>query len=117
MKGGRLLVFMAYGISSRVAEGAVSKARAKGIKLGLIRPITLWPFPRKAFAELSENCKALVTVEMNLMGQLREDVMLYSKCKYPVHAFTTAYKVPAVDDLIEYAEGIIAGTVKEEEVF
>lgn len=111
------VVLVAYGISSRVAEGAVTKARAEGIKLGLIRPITLWPFPRKAFAELSEDCKALVTVEMNMMGQLREDVMLYTKCAYPTYAITTAYKVPGVDQIIDFARGILAGSISEEEVF
>ncbi len=111
------VVFIAYGISSRVAEGAVREARAKGVKLGMIRLITLWPFPRRAFAELSKDCKALVTVEMNMMGQLREDVMLYSKCQYPVYALTTAYKVPGVDQCVEFAEDILAGKVNEEEVY
>ena len=111
------VVLVAYGISSRVAEGAVHAAREKGIKLGLIRPITLWPFPRKAFAELSENCKALVTVEMNMMGQLCEDVMLYTKSKYPTYAIATAYKVPAVEEVVAYAEDILAGKAKEQEVF
>ena len=54
---------------------------------------------------------------MNMMGQLREDVMLYSKCKYPVYAITTAYKVPAVDEVVSFAEDILAGKVKEEEVY
>lgn len=111
------VVILAYGISSRVAEGAVRVAREKGIKLGLIRPITLFPFPRKAFEELSDDCKALMTIEMNMMGQFREDVMLYDKCKHPVYALATAYKVPTVDQVIEYAEGILAGTTVEEEVY
>lgn len=111
------VVILAYGISSRVAEGAVRVAREKGIKLGLIRPITLFPFPRKAFEELSDDCKALMTIEMNMMGQFREDVMLYDKCKHPVYALATAYKVPTVDQVIEYAEGILAGTIEEEEVY
>ncbi|WP_130860943.1 3-methyl-2-oxobutanoate dehydrogenase subunit VorB [Bacilliculturomica massiliensis] len=111
------VVLIAYGISSRVAEGAVRMARAQGIKLGLIRPITLWPFPRKAFEELSGSCKALVTVEMNMMGQLCEDVMLYTKSKYPTYAITTAYQVPAIDEIVAFAQDILAGTAKEQEVF
>jgi 2-oxoglutarate/2-oxoacid ferredoxin oxidoreductase subunit alpha len=111
------IVLVAYGISSRVAEGAVREAREKGIKLGLIRPITLWPFSRKAFAELSDKCMALVTVEMNMMGQLREDVMLYTKSKYPTYAITTAYKVPTTDEIIEFAESILMGTATEQEVY
>ncbi|HHW94518.1 MAG TPA: 3-methyl-2-oxobutanoate dehydrogenase subunit beta [Mogibacterium sp.] len=110
------ICLLAYGISSRIAEGAVRKAREEGIKLGLIRPITLWPFPKKAFSEL-KNCKALVTVEMNMMGQFREDVILYSGNKYPTYAITTAYKVPKIDDIIAFAKKIIAGEIEPEEVF
>ncbi len=111
------IVFVAYGISSRVAEGAVRKARAEGLKLGLIRPITLWPFPRKAFAEVKKDCKALVTVEMNMMGQMREDVLLYSKHQFPTFALTTAQRVPTVDQVINYAKGILDGSIKEQEVY
>ena len=92
-------------------------ARAQGIRLGLIRPITLWPFPRKAFEELSVNCKALVTVEMNMMGQMREDVILYSKNKYPTYAITTAYKVPTIDRIISFVQDIRNGKIKDQEVF
>ena len=111
------IVLIAYGISSRVAQGAVRFARSQDIKLGLIRPITLWPFPRKAFEELSVNCKALVTVEMNMMGQMREDVILYSKNKYPTYAITTAYKVPTIEQIITFTQNILNGKVKEQEVF
>ncbi len=111
------VVFVAYGISSRVAEGAVRQARARGIRLGLIRPITLWPFPRKAFAELSGDCKALVTVEMNMMGQLREDVILYSENRIPTYVIATAQKVPTIDDLIAFAQDILSGKAEKQEVF
>ncbi len=111
------VVAVAYGISSRVAEGAVRRARAAGIKLGLIRPITLWPFPRRAFEELPGCCRALFTVEMNMMGQLREDVMLYTGCRYPTYAMTTAQRVPSVDGVLEFAAGILSGKLEKEEVF
>ena len=62
------VVLVAYGISSRVSREAVEIARAQGFKLGLIRPITLWPFPKKAFEEAKE-AKAFLTVEMNILGQ------------------------------------------------
>ncbi len=58
----------------------------KGIKLGLIRPITLWPFPKKAFAPLIDNLKGIVTVELNT-GQMIEDVQLAVQCKKPVYLF------------------------------
>ena len=110
------IVFVAYGVSSRVAEGAVREGRAQGIKLGLIRPITLWPYPRKAFKEVPETCKGLVTVEMNMMGQMREDVIVASKGRFPTFALATAQKVPALDEIIQYAKDVIDGKIEEEEV-
>ena len=111
------LVFVAYGITSRIAEGAVKAARTQGIKLGLIRPITLWPFPRKAFEELSPDVKALVTVELNMMGQMREDVILASRGKIPAYTYAAAQIIPEVDELVNYAKDVLAGKIKEEEVF
>ena len=63
------VVLVAYGISSRVCREAVDVAREQGFKLGLIRPITLWPFPVKAFQE-AKAAKAFLTVEMNILGQM-----------------------------------------------
>ena len=111
------VVLVAYGISSRVAEGAVQEARKQGIKLGMIRPIVLWPFPRKAFAEVPDTCKGLVTIEMNMMGQMREDVILATKSRFPAYSLATAQRVPTVDQVIAFAEDVIAGKVQEEEVF
>ena len=77
------LCIVAFGIASRVAKNAVVAARAEGIKVGLIRPITLWPFPKAAIAAAAEKVKGFITVELN-MGQMIEDVRLYSGCKKPV---------------------------------
>ena len=74
---------VAYGIASRVAKNAVVAARAEGIKVGLIRPITLWPFPKKALAKAADQVKSFITVELS-MGQMIEDVRLYTGCKKPV---------------------------------
>ena len=74
---------VAFGIASRVAKNAVAAARAEGIKVGLIRPITLWPFPRKALEAAAEKVKGFITVELN-MGQMIEDIRLYTQCKRPV---------------------------------
>ena len=60
------IVLVAYGISSRVCKAAVKKARAQGIKLGLIRPITLWPYPKKAFDALGDQVKGFLVVEMSI---------------------------------------------------
>ncbi len=74
---------VAFGIASRVAKNAVVAARKEGIKVGLIRPITLWPFPKKALAKAADQVKGFVCVELS-MGQMIEDVRLYTQCKKPV---------------------------------
>lgn len=73
----------AFGITARIAKNAIAMARAKGIKAGLIRPITLWPFPSKVFEAAADKVKAFICVEMS-MGQMIEDVKLATKCKKPV---------------------------------
>ncbi|MCQ2485617.1 MAG: 3-methyl-2-oxobutanoate dehydrogenase subunit VorB [Clostridia bacterium] len=75
---------VAFGITSRVAKNAINEARAKGIKVGMIRPITLWPFPKKPLAAAADKCKAFICVEMN-MGQMIDDVELAIRCKKPVY--------------------------------
>ncbi len=74
---------VAFGISSRVSRNAIMAARANGLKVGMIRPITLWPFPKKALRAAADKVKAFVTVEMN-MGQMFEDVELATRCLKPV---------------------------------
>ena len=111
------IVLVAYGISSRVAEGAVQKARAEGFKLGFIRPITLWPYPRKAFDEIPDTCRGVITVEVNMMGQMRDDVIITLKGKFPTYAYATRRFVAKVDDLIAYCKDVYDGKVEEEEVY
>lgn len=111
------IVLVAYGISSRVAEGAVNKAREEGFKLGLIRPITLWPYPRKAFNAIPDTCKGIITVEVNMMGQMRDDVIITVKGKFPTFALTTNQRVAKVDQIIAYARDVFDGKIKEEEVY
>lgn len=74
---------VAFGIASRVAKNAIVAARKEGIKAGLIRPITLWPFPSKAIEAAADKVKGFISVELS-MGQMIEDVRLYSQCKKPV---------------------------------
>ena len=74
---------VAFGIAARVSKNAVVAARKEGIKVGLIRPITLWPFPKKALAEAAEKVKGFVSVELS-MGQMIEDIELATGCKRPV---------------------------------
>ena len=77
------LCVVAFGIASRVAKNAVAAARAEGIKVGLIRPITLWPFPTKALRAAADKVKGFISVELN-MGQMIEDVRLATECTKPV---------------------------------
>ena len=76
----------AYGASSRVARTAVNQARERGIKAGLLRPVTLWPFPVDAIRKAAGHAKAFLTVEMS-MGQMVDDVRLAIDCQVPVHFF------------------------------
>ncbi len=74
---------VAYGIASRVSKNAVEQARKNGLKAGMIRPVTLWPFPKKALFDAAGKVKAFVSAELS-MGQLYEDIELASRCKRPV---------------------------------
>ena len=69
------VIVVAYGASSRVARSAVNKAREEGLKVGLVRPITLWPFPTDAIQRAAKQAKHLLVVEMS-MGQMVDDVRL-----------------------------------------
>ncbi len=77
------VICVAYGATARVTKNAIAMARAKGIKAGLIRPITLWPFPKKIVGAAAKKAKAFVSVEMS-MGQMIEDVELSIRCSRPV---------------------------------
>ncbi len=74
---------VAFGIAARVSKNAVNEARKKGIKVGLIRPITLWPFPTAPFEKAEGKIKEYISVELS-MGQMIEDVRLATKCAVPV---------------------------------
>ncbi|MBQ7779803.1 MAG: 3-methyl-2-oxobutanoate dehydrogenase subunit VorB [Clostridia bacterium] len=92
---------VAFGIASRVAKNAVVAARNEGIKVGLIRPITLWPFPKEAISAAADKVKSFVSVELN-MGQMIEDVRLYSQCKKPVALCNrTGGMIPSPDQVLE----------------
>lgn len=92
---------VAFGITSRVAKNAINVAREKGIKVGLIRPITLWPFPKAVLNAAADKCKAFISVEMN-MGQMIEDVELAIRCKKPVHlCCRTGGMIPSPEQVLE----------------
>lgn len=100
------VVLVAYGISSRISKEAVNMARAEGFKLGLIRPITLWPYPVKAF-ETCRNVKAFMTVEINILGQMVDDVKLAVENKYPVGFYGTFFGLPEPEDIVAQAKAML----------
>lgn len=110
-------IFVAFGLPSRTTRNAVEQLRAKGEKVGLIRPITVWPFPAKAFAEAKGDIKGLISVESTDAGQLIEDVALTAKKtghgNAPVYGLFSGQNIPKTKEIIEYFEGIKAGQMKE----
>lgn len=76
-------LIVAFGTVARICLKAIEDARAEGIKVGLLRPITLWPFPTKEVARMAEKVKAILTVELNA-GQMIEDVRLATEGRVPV---------------------------------
>jgi 2-oxoglutarate ferredoxin oxidoreductase subunit alpha len=79
-------LFVAYGSAARICMKSIELARAEGIKVGLVRPITLWPFPTKAVGEIGGRMKKILSVEMNA-GQMIEDVKLAVGCNVPVEHY------------------------------
>ena len=103
------IVVVAFGASARITRNAVEAARAKGIKAGLIRPITLWPFPTDKLVELAQTASAFLTVEMS-MGQMVDDVRLaIHDCK-PVSFFGhSGGIIPEPDEVLVAIERVAAG--------
>jgi 2-oxoglutarate ferredoxin oxidoreductase subunit alpha len=94
------LVIVAFGTSARIAKTAVTAARAQGIKAGLIRPITLFPFPENIIAAVAERVERFLVVEMNL-GQMVEDVRLAVNGKAPVSFYgRPGGAILAVEDIL-----------------
>ena len=92
---------VAFGIASRVAKNAIVAARQEGIKVGLIRPITLWPFPKEALSKAADQVKSFVCVELS-MGQMIEDVQLATQCKKPVSLCNRCGgMIPSPDEVLE----------------
>ena len=95
------IVLVAYGIMSRIVRAAAGKARAEGIKVGWIRPITLWPFPTEQISRVADEPRIFLTVEMSL-GQMVEDVRLAVAGKAPVLFYgRTGGEVPSIEEVLE----------------
>jgi len=97
-------LFVAYGTSSRICEKSIQLARKKGIKVGLLRPITLFPFPKKRLLELAGQVKGMISVEMSA-GQMVEDVKLAVEHKVPViHYGRMGGIIPSPGEIVEVLE-------------
>ncbi|NLE13428.1 MAG: 3-methyl-2-oxobutanoate dehydrogenase subunit VorB [Clostridiales bacterium] len=77
------IVVVAYGITARICRSAVAMARAQGVKVGLFRPITLWPYPYEALGRLADTASRFIVSELN-MGQMIDDVKIAINCRRPV---------------------------------
>ncbi|GHV44213.1 3-methyl-2-oxobutanoate dehydrogenase subunit VorB [Clostridia bacterium] len=101
------LVIVSYGTTARIVKAAIDAARKEGLRVGLIRPITLWPFPSDVIAETAKKVKALLSVEMST-GQMVEDIRLAANGACPVHFYgRTGGMVPTptaiLDEIRRYA--------------
>ena len=91
----------AFGIAARVAKNAIDEARKQGVKVGLIRPITLWPFPSAQYKKAAQKVKAIISVELS-MGQMIEDVRLAVEGKVPVTLCNrTGGMIPSPEQVLE----------------
>lgn len=100
---------VAYGASARIAKAAVRQAREEGIRIGLIRPITLWPFPQKTLQKAAAHAKGFLCVEMS-MGQMVDDVRLAVECKVPVSFFgRTGGIIPTPAEVLEQIHKLTGG--------
>ena len=94
------LVVIGYGIVSRILKAAVDQARERGLKVGLFRPITLWPFPSRELSVLTQWVESFLTVELS-NGQMVEDVRLAVEGARPVHFYSrVGGMVPTTEELL-----------------
>jgi len=101
------LALVGYGTSARISTEAMKAARQKGMKVGIVRPITLWPFPQKVIAENAEKLKAFLVLEMSL-GQMVEDVRLATNGRCPVYFYgRPGGGIPEVDVIVDRIESIL----------
>ncbi len=101
------IIITSYGATARVSKAAVDMAREEGIKVGLLRPKTLWPFPVKEINEAAKNANKILCVEMS-MGQMVDDVKLAVECKIPVEFFgKTGGVIPKPAEILEEIKKLV----------
>ena len=103
------VVVAAFGATSRIVKSAVNGARALGIKAGMVRPYTLWPFPAQQIREACEHAQNVLVVEMN-MGQMVDDVKLALDCAKPVSFFgRTGGIIPSPGEVLDQIKKLAGG--------
>lgn len=101
------IVCVAYGTTARIVKNAIELCKAEGIEVGLIRPITLWPFPEHAFAEIPEETKAFLSVEMSL-GQMIDDVKIAVAGRSPVEFYgRSGGMIPTPEGIVNKIKSIL----------
>lgn len=106
---GAELILVAYGTAARVCKAVVDMCRAEGIPVGLMRPITLWPFPGQRISELTATAKSFLSVEMS-MGQMVDDVRLWVSGRKPVHFYgRVGGMIPVARDVFNEVQFILSG--------
>ena len=105
------IAVVAFGIAARVAKNAIAEARRQGVKVGLVRPVTLWPFPEKALKKAAAHCRKFLSVELS-MGQMIDDIRLAIECSRPVELCNRAGGViPSPEEVL--AKILKMGGVRE----
>lgn len=103
------VVIAAYGTTARIAKTAISKLEKEGYKVGLIRPITLWPYPFDEFNKINDNCKGVLTVEMN-NGQMLDDVKIALNGRMPAYFYgRSGGMIPSPEEIINKVKEILGG--------
>ena len=108
------ILLVGYGITSRILRSAVEAARAEGQRVGLFRPISLWPFPSEALRKAAADVRQVVVVELS-NGQMVEDVRLALNGSVPVEFYgRTGGNVPSVEEIQTEVIGRIAKPIEHE---
>ncbi len=103
------VVCVAYGTTSRIVKSAIMECEEEGLKVGLIRPITLWPYPDEAFDKIKKDCKGLLCVEMSL-GQMIDDVKIAANGRWKSYFYgRTGGMIPEPEDIKNEIKKIIRG--------
>jgi len=101
------IVIVAYGTTARIAKSAIEKCRRMGLRMGLLRPVTLYPYPFEAFEKVMERAKAFLVVEMS-MGQMIEDVKIAVAGRRPISFFgRTGGIVPTAEEIAKHAQAAL----------